>query len=72
MVGVALMPKVEKKVHAKPGGTKAEGGKWTEQSIQVPDDKMPQRIKLLVVSGRKPGFAKLQETLKSPVAQASN
>ena len=23
---------------------KAEGGKWMEQSLQVPDDKMPQRI----------------------------
>lgn len=56
------MQKVEKKVHAKPDG-KAEGGKWMEQSLQVPDDKMAQRIKLLVVFGREPGFTKLQETL---------
>ena len=33
------------------------------QSLQVPDDKTPQRINLLVVCGRESGFAKLQETL---------
>lgn len=59
---VALMPKMEKKVHAKPGG-KAEGGKWIEQSLQVTYDKTPRRIKLLVVGGRGPGLTQLQETL---------
>ena len=54
------MPKMEKKVHAKPGG-KAEGGKWIQQSFQVPDDKTPRRIKLLVVGGREPGLTKLQD-----------
>ena len=59
---VALMPKMEKKVHAKPVG-EAEGGKWIEQSLHVPDDKTPRRIKLLVVYGREPGLTKLRETL---------
>ena len=40
LINVALMPKVEKKVHSKPGG-KAEGRKWMEQSL--PHDKMPQK-----------------------------
>ena len=62
VMDVALMPKMEKKVHAKPGG-RAEGRKWIEQSLQVPDDKTPRRIKLLVVGGREPGLTKLQETL---------
>ena len=62
VMDVALMPNMKKKVHAKPGG-KAEGGKWIEQSLQVPDDKKPRRIKLLVVGGREPGLTKLQETL---------
>ena len=63
VMDVALMPKMEKKVHAKPGG-KAEGGKWIEQSLQVPDDKTLRRIKLLVVGGRGPRLVKLQVTLK--------
>ena len=62
VMDVALMPKLEKKVHAKPGGN-TEGGKWIEQSLHVPDDKTPRRIKLLVVCGREPVLKKLQEPL---------
>ena len=61
VMDVALLRKMERKVHAKPGG-KAEGGKWREQSLHVPDDKTPRRIKLFVVGGREPGLTKLQET----------
>ena len=62
VMDVALMPKLEKKVHTKPRG-KTEGGKWIEQSLQVPDDKTTRRIKLLVVCEREPGLTKLHETL---------
>lgn len=61
VMDVASTPKMETKVHAKPGG-KAASGKWVEQSLQV-GDKKTRRIKLLFVCGREPGTAKLQEML---------
>ena len=59
VVDAAQMPKVEKKVNAKPGD-KTESRKWIEQNLQV-KDKAPHRIKLLWVSERQPDIAKLQE-----------
>lgn len=61
VMDVALTPKLEKKVHAKPG-EKTASGKWMEQIVQV-RDKTPHRIKLLFACGREPGTANLQEML---------
>jgi len=63
VMDVALTPKMEKKIHAKPGGKTANGGKWVEQSLQAVEHKIPHRIKLLLASGREPGKTKLREML---------
>lgn len=63
VMDVALTPKMETKIHAKPGSKTASGGKWVEQSLDVVGHKKPYRIILLLACGREPGTTKLREML---------
>lgn len=63
VMDVASTPKLETKIHAKPVGKTASGGKWLEQSLQVVGHKKPCRIKLLLACGKEPGATNLREML---------
>ena len=48
VMDVALTPKMEKKIHTKPGGKTASVGKWVEQSLQAVETQNTSQNKTIV------------------------